>query len=297
MPTTSSKTSRAPSNSRRKEHDVILDVQGIDAYCYTGGRPFDAALPTAVFLHGAQNDHSVWILQTRYFAHHGFNVLAIDLPGHGRSKGRAMESVEQMAAWLLALLDAAGVPSAVLIGHSMGSLIALEASHMAPPRVSHLALLGTTCPMKVSDTLLDTSRNDEQRAIDMVNIWSHSSIAQKPSSPGPGFYTMGGARRLMQRMSEINPEQLFYTDFRACNAYVNGMVAAAAVRCPVLFIFGSKDAMTPPRGTKALTAAIAHGKVVQVDAGHQLMAEQPDAVLDALFAFAGARPESMAKHG
>ncbi|MES3023493.1 MAG: alpha/beta hydrolase [Pseudomonadota bacterium] len=265
---------------------MIYDVQGVPAYCYTGGKAFDAARPTAVFIHGAQNDHSVWILQTRFFAHHGFNVLAVDLPGHGRSKGEAKTSVEQMAAWVLEVLDAAGVKSALMIGHSMGSLIALEASAMAPERVSHLAMLGSTYPMKVSDALLTTSREDEQSAIDMVNIFSHSSMAQKPSCPGPGFYTMGGARRLMQRVSRINPAQMFYTDFFACNAYANGQNAAEAVRCPTLFIFGSKDMMTPPRSTKLLTASIAHCKTVIVDAGHSLMAEQPDAVLDALFAFA-----------
>jgi pimeloyl-ACP methyl ester carboxylesterase len=268
---------------------MIFTVQGVDAYCYTGGKPFDAARPTAIFIHGAQNDHSVWALQTRYFAHHGINVLALDLPGHGRSKGAAMNSVALMAAWVLDLMDAAGVDKAMLVGHSMGSLIALEASHLAPERVSRLALLGTTYPMKVSDALLETSKNDEQAAIDMVNIFSHSTMAQKPSCPGPGFSVMGGARRLMQRMSQINPAQLFYTDFFACNAYANGQAAAEAVRCPVLFIFGSKDMMTPARSTKTLTAAIPHGQVVQVDAGHALMAEQPDAVLDALFAFANGR--------
>src|SRR6201993_4908219 len=117
---------------------MIFNIDGHDAYCYTGGKPFDATLPTAVFIHGAQNDHSVWILQTRYFAHHGFNVLAVDLPGHGRRQGAAKASVEALADWLLALLDAAGVQSAALFGHSMGSLIALEASHKAPQRVSHL---------------------------------------------------------------------------------------------------------------------------------------------------------------
>ncbi|WGG53274.1 alpha/beta fold hydrolase [Rugamonas sp. DEMB1] len=265
---------------------MLLTVQGVDAYCYTGGKPFDAALPTVVFLHGAQNDHSVWALQSRYFAHHGFGVLAVDLPGHGRSKGAAKTSVEELAAWLLELLDAAGVDQAALFGHSMGSLIALEASHQAPQRVRQLGLLGSTYPMKVSDTLLETSRSDEQAAIDMVNIWSHSSIAQKPSFPGPGFYAMGGAMRLKQRIAQINPAQVFYTDFFACNAYANGEAAAKAVRCPTLFIFGLRDMMTPPRSTKLLTSSIAHGKVVQVDAGHELMAEQPDAVLDALVGFA-----------
>jgi pimeloyl-ACP methyl ester carboxylesterase len=120
----------------------------------------------------------------------------------------------------------------------------------------------------------------------MVNIFSHSSIAHKPSCPAPGFYVMGGARRLMQRMSALNPAQLFYSDFFACHAYANGELAAAALTCPVLFLFGAKDMMTPARSTKALTSAVAHGKVVMVDAGHSLMAEQPDAVLDALVSFA-----------
>lgn len=266
------------------------EIDGASAYAYTGGKPFDPALPAIVLIHGAQNDHSVWALQSRYLAHHGYAVLAVDLPGHGRSAGPALASVEAMADWILALLQAAGVQRALLAGHSMGSLVALEASRRAPDTVAGLALLGTTWPMKVSDALLETARTDEQAAIDMVNVWSHSSIAHKPSCPGPGFSVMGGARRLMQRMSARNPAQLFYTDFAACNSYANGEAAAGAVRCPTLFVFGKKDVMTPPRSTTLLTGAVKHGKIVDVDAGHQMMAEAPDAVLDALAAFAATVP-------
>lgn len=263
---------------------MIFNVHDRQAYCYTGGKAFDASLPAIVFIHGAQNDHSVWALQSRYFAHHGFGVLAPDLPGHGRSEGPALASVEDMAGWLLALLDAAGVKQAILAGHSMGSLVALEACRRAPERARALALLGTTFPMKVSDALLETARSDEPRAIDMVNIFSHAL----PTSAVPGAYAMGGARRLMQRMSARNPAQLFFTDFTACNNYAGGTAAAQAAKCPVLFIFGSRDVMTPPRSTKLLTSAIAHGKIVTVDAGHSMMAERPDAVLDALYGFATA---------
>lgn len=266
---------------------MLYTVNDRAAYAYGGGKAFDPALPTVVFIHGAQNDHSVWGLQSRWFAHHGHGVLAVDLPGHGRSAGPALASVEEMADWLLALLDAAGVRRALLAGHSMGSLVALEASRRAPARVRGLAMLGTTYPMKVSDALLASSRDDEGAAIDMVNIWSHSGIAPKPSAPAPGFSVMGGARRLMQRMSAINPDRLFHTDFAACNAYANGEAAAQAVGCPTLFIFGAKDMMTPARSTRLLTGAVKHGRIVTVDAGHSLMSEQPDAVLDALIAFAG----------
>jgi pimeloyl-ACP methyl ester carboxylesterase len=192
-----------------------------------------------------------------------------------------------MADWLLALLDAAGAREAVLVGHSMGSLIALEAAFRAPDRIRGLALLGTTWPMKVSDALLAASKDALESAIDMVNIWSHSTPA-RPSCPAPGFSVTGLSRRLMQRLAQQNPAQLFHTDFSACNAYANGGVAAAAVRSPTLFVLGSRDVMTPPRSAQALTTAIRHGRIVTVDAGHAMMAEQADAVLDALITFAEA---------
>ncbi|MFZ6642087.1 alpha/beta fold hydrolase [Undibacterium sp. TC4M20W] len=265
---------------------MLFEVNGQTAYCYTGGKAYNPALPTLVFIHGAQNDHSVWGLQTRYLAHHGFNVLAVDLPGHGRSKGQALTSVEQMADWLLALLDVAGIAQATLIGHSMGSLIALETCFKANSRVSKLIMVGTAYPMKVSDTLLNAARDEEQTAIDMVNIWSHTSIAHKPSCPGPGFYVMGVSQRLMQRISAINPDKVFYTDFAACNAYANGETAAQSVTCPSLFILGKKDMMTPAKASLTLSKAIANSQQKIIDnCGHSLMSEQADQVLTAIHDF------------
>ena len=272
---------------------MIVTVHGQAAYCYTGGRAFDTTLPRIVFLHGAQNDHSVWALQSRYFAHHGFSVLAVDLPGHGRSAGPALGSVGTLADWLLALLDAAGGGGpATLVGHSMGSLVALEASVRAPHRVARLALIATAWPMRVSLELLAAARDDEQSAIDMVCVWSHSTMAQKPSFPGPGFSVAGGSRRLMQQVARrINtdgaPAKVFLTDFQACDTYANGAAAAAAVHCPTLFVLGQDDQMTPPKASAALRNAIAHHQLVQLtNCGHSLMSEQPDAVLEALFDFA-----------
>jgi pimeloyl-ACP methyl ester carboxylesterase len=264
-----------------------------DTYCYTGGKAFDPTLPTAVFIHGGQNDHSVWILQTRYFAHHGFGVLAVDLPGHGRSQGPALTTIEEMSDWLSSLLDAAGVSKAILIGHSMGSLIALESAGrlQQSSRIAGIALVGTAYPMKVADALLDAANNAQQSAIDMVNIWSHSTISPKPSAPGPGFYVQGASQRLMQRIASQSAAKptVFYTDFAACNAYANGEAAAQAVTCPTLFLLGQRDVMTPAKAAAGLIATIKHAKVVHVEAsGHALMAEQPDAVLDHLFKFASA---------
>ena len=262
-----------------------LDVNGNTAYAYTAGTAPVPDRPAVVFIHGAQNDHSVWTAQARALARQGWHVLAVDLPGHGRSAGPALATVERMAAWLLALLDAAGIAHAVLAGHSMGSLIALEAAHQRPAAVRALALVGSTWPMKVSDALLETARTDEATAIDMVNLWSHASIAPAAAGSPQGFWVPGASRRLMQRMSQLNPEQLFHTDFVACNTYANGGAAAQAITCPALFVQGRRDVMTPPRSAQALVAAIPHARVVAIDCGHSLMTEQPDAVTSALADF------------
>lgn len=265
-----------------------LTIAGRKAYAYTGGKPFDPALPCAVFVHGAQNDHSVWALQTRWFAHHGFGVLAVDLPGHNRSEGAPLKTVEAMADWVIEGVRAAGVKAPALVfGHSMGSLIALETAARHPDAVRGIALLATAYPMKVADALLDASLNRVDQAIAMVNTWSHSSLANKPSSPGPGSWMQGGSQRLMERVARRNPEgHVFHTDFSACNAYANGDAAVAAVRCPALFITGSKDMMTSPRAAQALAAKMASASTVTVPCGHALMGEKPDEVLDALAAFA-----------
>ncbi len=264
-----------------------IDVDGRSAYAYTGGKPFDASLPVVVFLHGAQHDHSVWILQSRYLAHHGRAVLAVDLPGHGRSDGPPLASVEAMADWTLALLRAAGARHASLVGHSMGSLIALEtASRASEVTIDAIALVATAYPMQVSDALLDATRDDEDRAIEMISLWSldtaHGGYSQKPSAPGPGFSVMTGGRQLMHRQAA----GVLNTDFVACNAYRNGDVAVAAVKCPALFVLGSNDAMTAAKSGRALAAKLSGAKVVEfAHVGHFVMAEAPDQTLDALQAF------------
>lgn len=265
---------------------MMFIVNGHDTFCYTGGKPFDAAKPTVVFIHGVLNDHSVWILQTRSFAHHGWNVLAPDLPGHCRSAGDPPRTVEEAAAFVIALLDAAGVKQAALVGHSFGSLTALQAAATAPERVTHLALVGTASPMKVSPALLDASLNAPMQAIDMVNVFSHSMLAPPPSALGPGTWLYGGSKALMKRVLASNTQvNVFHRGFKACDDYRGGEAAMDKIRCPVLFILGRNDSMTLPRMAQPLIARAPDAKVVTVEAGHQMMVEAPDAVLAALVDF------------
>ena len=260
-----------------------LTVNGHKTYCYTGGKAFDPARPSVLFIHGVLNDHSVWILQSRYFANHGWNVLAADLPGHCKSAGAPPDSVAQAADFVLALLDAAGLAQAALVGHSFGSLAVLEATALAPERVSKLALVGTAYPMRVSPALLDGALNQPLQAIDMVNTYSHSMLAPPPSALGPGTWLYGSSRALMRRVLASNTSaNLFHTGFKACDDYRNGEAAIQRVSCPTLFLLGRDDQMTLPKSAQTLIDQARQGRVVSVPAGHQMMTEAPDATLFAL---------------
>lgn len=266
---------------------MYLQVNGAKTYCYTGGKAFDAAKPTVVFIHGVLNDHSVWILQSRYLAHHGFNVLAVDLPGHCKSDGEAPSSVEEAAAFIAALLDAAGVQKAALVGHSWGSLIALEAAARLQDRASHLVLVGTAYPMKVSPALIEASLNEPIKALNMVNVFSRSTLAAPPSALGPGTWVFGASMALGRRVLASNSKvNVFHRGFVACDSYAGGEAAMAQLRCPVLFLLGEQDQMTQPRAAKTLiSAAQATGQRVQVTqlpVGHHQMTEAPDETLSAI---------------
>jgi pimeloyl-ACP methyl ester carboxylesterase len=263
-----------------------IEVNGQSAYAYTGGKPFDAGLPCVVFIHGAQNDHSVWGLQSRWFAHHGFSVLAVDLPGHGRSAGKPLSSIEDLADWIELLLERVGAGDTAknvsLVGHSMGSLTALECAFRHPVRIARIALLGTAVPMPVSDVLLGPAKDKEAKAISMINAWSHSPRATIGGNTVPGMWLLGASRRLMERQKP----GVLHNDLAACNAYTHGMEAAAALTCPAMIVSGSQDMMTHPKASAKLAAAISDVQSVSLaGTGHALMAEQPDAVLDALRGF------------
>ena len=264
-----------------------LIVNGHKTYCYSGGKPFDAAQPNVVFIHGVLHDHSAWILQSRYLANHGWNVLAVDLPGHCRSAGEAPASVEEAADFIAALIDAADLPRAALVGHSWGSLIALEAASRLKERISHLVLVGTAFPMKVSPALLEASLNEPMKAMTMINVFSRSTLAPPPSALGPGTWVYGANFALNRRVLARNPKvNVFHRGFKACDSYANGDAAIQAITCPVLFVLGAQDQMTPPKAAQGLiSAARKAGKSVQIAklaVGHHQMTEAPEETLFAL---------------
>ncbi|PWC32590.1 alpha/beta hydrolase [Azospirillum sp. TSO35-2] len=269
---------------------MLLTVNGTPVFVHTGGRDVDLSRPAVVLIHGAGMDHSVWSLQSRYLAHHGRSVLAVDLPGHGRSGGAPLDSIAAMADWVAALLDAAGLERAALIGHSMGALVALDTAARHGSRVEAVALLGVAERMPVHPDLLAAARDGDPSAIEMVIGWGHGPRGhgggQGGGCPTPGLALIPGGRRLM---AAVKPGVLG-VDLAACNDYGNGADAARALACPALFLLGALDKMTPAKAGRALAARAASAQVVVVpQTGHMVMTEAPDATLDALAAFLSLR--------
>jgi pimeloyl-ACP methyl ester carboxylesterase len=261
-----------------------LIVRGERAHAGTGGRPFDPTLPTVVFVHGAGMDGTVWQFQTRYFAHHGYSVLAVDLPGHGRSGGMPAGDIAGSAAWLGELLDAAEVTEANLVGHSMGGLIALRNAATQPDRVARLALLGVAERMPVNPDLLHAAERNDHLAYDLVASWSHARPAHSGGHPTPGLWMMGSTVRLLER----NRPGVLHADLTACDVHGTAGLDAVEVRCPTLLLLGEADQMTRPQVAQPLAAALPDSRVVTLSgAGHMSLVERPNTVVDELARFLG----------
>ena len=246
------------------------------ASVFVGGGDGAADARAVVFVHGAAHDHTVWTMPARYFARHGLRVLAPDLPGHGRSEGPALETIEALADWLARLLDAVRVETAAIVGHSMGALVAQAFAARHPARVRALALLGTAVPMPVTERLLTAAKNNEHAATEMANGWSHSARGRLGGNPNPGFWMLGVGARLIERAAP----GVHHADLAACNAF---HLSPESIRAPTLVIVGDADQMTPARAGRDVAAKIPNARVITLaGCGHAMLSEQPNQVLDAL---------------
>jgi len=263
---------------------VFLTVDNQAVFAATGGKDFDAAKPTVIFIHGAGMDHTCWQLQSRWFAWHGWSVLAIDLPGHGRSAGKPLGAIIDMAGWIGRLMDSAELETATLVGHSMGAIIAMEAATTFPARIDGLALLGASAAMPVHPTLLDAAKNNPTEAYLMMTAWSHGKGAKMGRNKVPGIWMTGNALAVFER----NLPGVLFTDLSACADWATGPDTAVRIGCPVQVITATQDMMTPARKGRELAGLITTSQLTELDdCGHMMMAETPDAVLDALIGCLG----------
>lgn len=258
-----------------------IEVNGEQVFYGTGSGHADANAQAILFLHGAGMDHTVWVMPARYFARHGFRVIAPDLPGHGMSTGTPLTSIRAMRDWVLAVQDTFNISSSSLVGHSMGSLVSFATTASNPERVDKVALLGTAAPMPVSEGLLGAAFDNHHAAIDMSNTWSHSAAAKLGSSGQPGSWNLNTGMRLLERTAN----GVYHADLSACNGF-EATEFGQVDGTPALVIAGSGDQMTPLRSGLKVAAAIPNSKTIVLDGcGHSMLSEQPNAVLDALALF------------
>ncbi len=259
-----------------------LAAAGRTVYVGNGSGHAGTDAPSVVFVHGAGMDHTVWALPARYFARHGLRVAAVDLPGHGRSEGPPLDSIDAMAAWLETVLDALAIDRAAIVGHSMGSLVAYRAAMSAPHRWRALALLGTSAPMPVTAPLINAARDNHHAAIDMANTWSHSA-GTLGANANPGIWMLGAGERLLERSAP----GVFHADLAACNGF-DADSASGPIDCPCLVIVGDDDMMTPPRSGLGVAASLPGARIVRLaGCGHAMLSERPNDVLDALIPIVG----------
>ena len=261
----------------------------------TGSVAWKGGQPILVLLHGAGMDRTVWVLLARYFARHGWNVVAPDWPGHGSSaalapgddpeEGATLASVEAQADWAWALLDALraehglGDGALVVAGHSMGALAAVAMAGVRPEGVAHLLLLGAGYPMAVGAPLLEAAAANARAAVDMITVYGHAHASRLGRNPMAGISVVNQAAALLERAAP----GVLHADLAACNAW-HGAEAAAdrygAGRTTI--VAGDEDRMAAARGTRTLAALLGADVVVLEDCGHMMMSEQPETTLRAM---------------
>jgi len=261
---------------------MIFEVNGRQAFAATGGQPVDGKRPVVLFLHGSGLDHSVWTMPARYVAHHGGSAIAVDLPAHGRSQGRPLASIEAMADWGWAALDALGISEAHLVGHSMGSLVALEMAARDPARTRGLMLIGFAPTMPVHVDLLAGAAAGKQIAAELIASWGFGQAGHLGGNRAPGLAMLPLAKRMLERALD----GVLYADLKACSDYRGAEAAAQRLQCPTLLLQGELDRMTPAKAAAAFVAKLANAKSRMLEGvGHMVMAEAPAAMTAALREF------------
>ncbi len=259
-----------------------FSVRGHDVFASTGGKTFDPALPTVLFVHGAGMDHSVWQQQARYFAHHGYGVLAVDLPGHGISDGDPIADIQGVGDWIADTIDAGGADRASIVGHSMGALAALEAAARHPGKIGRIALLGIAAKMPVHPDLLAAASANDPKAFELITDWGHGARAHRGGNIASGIWLIQTGTRLLERAAP----GVLANDLAASDAYSNALEAATRVQCPALCLLGGKDKMTPVKAAAPLVEALPNSeRTILPESGHMMMVEAPGETLDALVGF------------
>lgn len=256
---------------------MIVDVDGVPVFVETAEGPTRSGAPPLILLHGAGMDHTAWRGLVPALTGAGHRVLAVDLPGHGRSGGFPPSGIEAMADVVERVASSLDLERPVVVGHSMGSLVALTMA--GRDRAGAIALLGAAYTMPVHPDLLAAAQAGERQAVDLILKWSRTRSSEPATDTGAG--SPGDTRRML----EAGLRRSLATDLESCAAFTPERLADVDV--PALVIVGDDDKMAPPSGGLRLAEAIADSTIRHIPAGHFALLDAPDLVAEVLVEWLG----------
>jgi pimeloyl-ACP methyl ester carboxylesterase len=244
---------------------LIFQVDSKNVFASDAGQGIDKKKATIVLLHGSGLSHIVWSLTEQYLSNQNYNVLAIDLPGHGNSEGDCLKSIEEISDWLEKVFKELNVSELTIIGHSQGCLEALEYSSKYSKRVKNLIFVGGSYRMPVNQDLLDFAEDGDNQAVKLMMKWSYENSKK--------FIGGNPVQKIINSSRDIR--EILAIDLIACNNYKNGPEALKSINCPTLFIFGELDKMVNLEKGKKFAELIPNSKIHTIKGcGHMIMFEK-----------------------
>jgi len=244
---------------------LIIEIENKSVHASDAGQGTDSSKDTIVFLHGSGLSHIVWSLTEQFFSSKNFNILSIDLPGHGNSEGPCLDSIEKITEWLEKVFDKLNLNNLIIVGHSQGCLEAIEYSFKYKKRLKKMVLIGGSYQMPVNKDLIDLALNRDSDAVKLMMKWSYEGYKK--------FIGGNPVEKIINSPRDIS--EILAVDLIACNNYANGYDAAKAVNCPVLFVFGELDKMVNIEAGKKFANLVKDSETHIINGcGHMIMIEK-----------------------
>ena len=231
----------------------------------TGGIDFDKEKPSILLMHGSGLTHIVWSLHEQFYASQGFNILSVDLPGHGNSEGPSLESIEQISNWVKSLMNVLGIKKIIIIGHSQGSLVGIDFASRYPDLISSLVLVAGSYKMPVNQDLINYAEAGDEKAVLLMMKWGYEG--------SKAFIGGNPVKKIINSSREIR--EVLAVDLNACNNYKDGKESLEKINCPTLCIFGDLDKMVPLEvGNKMVSMIKNSEKKIINNCGHMIIFEK-----------------------
>ena len=231
----------------------------------TGGMDIDKKKSTILLLHGSGLTHIVWSLHEQFYASQGFNVLSVDLPGHGNSEGPSLKSIEKISDWIKSLMLKINIEKIIIVGHSQGGLVGIDFASRYPELIEKIVLVANSYKMPVNQDLIDLAEAGDEKAVLLMMKWGYEG--------SKAFIGGNPVKKIINSSREIR--EVLAVDLNACNNYKSGKESLEKINCPTLCIFGDLDKMVPLKVGTNMSALIKNSETKVIsNCGHMIIFEK-----------------------